>query len=130
MTYRCIACGFQMLSENAHKHQHTSCPGCGNGTLPADAAEDVIISINWSELRILANAAESYYSRLYQAGALEPDAMVAMNAILSRLEAQRPKKTMEPLTVSMQIAALKAAGCDISVHDARGSLIMPSREDN
>jgi hypothetical protein len=97
---RCLICNQEFTKEDL-KHA-SSCPKCGNTGLPADSKDDVVIKINWHELRILTIWAENY-ARSIKDDKTKPQLTIA--CIARRIQKQYPDRT--PLTLAGEIEQIK-----------------------
>lgn len=98
----CVACGARFTQEEI---AGWGCPKCGSKGVPCGTDQDVIVEVNWHELRILTIWAENY-ARSIKDG---PDASgkrapTTVAAIARRLQSQWPD--FPPLTLSAEIAEL------------------------
>lgn len=85
---RCIVCEWSCTREYARNNNLQRCPNCGHEGVPCDPKEDVNITINWHELRILTMFAEKWAGQLDNIGSIK-----AVAAIAKRLKAQYPEKS-------------------------------------
>jgi hypothetical protein len=103
----CTSCGFRVASFEGL----TGCPSCGSTNPPCADEDQVTISINWHELRILGIWAENYANSIEEKN---PGSTKVIYQITDRIEAQHKGRT--PLTLAHEIAALpadlKKAGID------------------
>ena len=79
-----------------------TCLECGVGIKPMLPRDNVAISINWAELKILSNWAEAY-ALAYQAH--YPDMLKAVYAITNEMENQHIFKA--PLTTARELGVMK-----------------------
>lgn len=101
---RCLICGKEYSHEELGDVE--ACPNCGTTTIPCDIKDDVIIGVNWHELRILTIWAENWARHLD--GNLEEGEeknLLAIMTIAQRLQKQFPDKT--PLTLFGEIKELR-----------------------
>jgi hypothetical protein len=98
----CIDCG-KRLDFNTLPSGLSACPTCGSNGIPADASQDVIVEMNWHELRILTIWAENY-ARAVQDKHASAQMARTVFAIARRLRAQHPG--FQPLTFSEEIASM------------------------
>lgn len=100
----CVECGFKVLSfKNLN-----CCPQCGTQGIPCNDEDQVMVSVNWHELRILCLWAERWAQWMeehptpseYKTG--KPSDVIY--SIADRIEAQIEGKT--PLTLAHEIAKL------------------------
>lgn len=112
---RCTQCAAEFMHAELEGAQ--ACPACGSTGVPCDIREDVAVSINWHELRILGIWATNYAATLS-----EPSQRV-LRAILKRLQAQHP--TMMPLSWEEEVRVLQTEMPSIGLYDAQGNPIVP-----
>lgn len=98
-TTRCTHCEAEFTDEECVGV--TACPSCGSKGIPCDMAEDVQVTINWHELRILGIWAENWARRNESE---YPDMVEVLNTITNRLERQHPTKT--PLMLFKELKEL------------------------
>lgn len=92
----CTLCGVDILS---FKYL-SDCPNCGTTNQPCGIENQVNVSINWHELRVLCMWAERW--------AAEKKLGNVVYSIAERLAKQFPERT--PLTIAGEIGQLKDAG--------------------
>lgn len=100
----CVACGARFTAEEVVGA--TCCPKCGSTGLPCAAQQDLVVEINWHELRILGIWASNY------ARAQSEDCQRSLRGILSRLERQAP--ALPPLTIAGELRLLRATGAQVT----------------
>ncbi len=89
----CTQCSWRIKSfENI-----TACPNCGDSATPCGVDNQVNISINWQELRILCMWAEHYARHIGQPG--------TVFSIATRIKDQHPDQA--PLTYSEEITQME-----------------------
>lgn len=98
----CTLCGKRFIEEEVAGAM--SCPACGSTGIPCAVSDDVMVAVNWHELRILGIWAENWAKRCDDAG--EKPMMPTVHAITRRIQRQFFNKT--PLTLSGEIAELPA----------------------
>lgn len=120
-TTRCTTCATEFT--DAEIVGHSACPSCKSPGVPMAIAQDVTLKINWHELRILTIWASNF------AGSKDFPApsRAALNAIIRRLEAQRPNETFAPLTLFGEVRQLQDAGFDAEMRDGEGNVVVPRR---
>lgn len=91
----CTACGYRLESfEGLNK-----CPACSSTSIPCDDSNQVLVSVNWHELRILVIWAENY--------ARDKDLGDTVAVIARRLEDQHPDHAIKiPLTLAGELRQL------------------------
>ena len=116
---RCRACNAEFTDVEIEGHK--ACPACGSKRAPIAIAQDVTLTLNWFELRILANWAERWAETL----ASDHDARGSLELILNRIRACRPAGA-PGLTLRDEMGDLHDAGLDASLADSTGkSLVSP-----
>lgn len=99
-TMWCVDCGGRFTEEEVTGA--TCCPKCKSGGVPADTAKDVVVEVNWHELRILGIWAENW---AVQHARETANGMVnTVHSITRRLQQQFPE--LAALTLSQEIAEL------------------------
>ena len=89
---RCLLCSTTFSEEEIAvlpENQQGKCPKCGDTSVPCDPEDDVTITINWHELRLLCIWAENWGLRLKEAGRGSPEGIYA---VAGRLKAQHPNR--------------------------------------
>lgn len=84
----------------------TACPNCGTRGIPCAYDEEMTITINLHELRILTYWAERWSMRLRELG--EPNALIY--AIALRLKRNNPALAGLELTLADELDSLRQAG--------------------
>jgi hypothetical protein len=103
-TVRCTTCREEFSHEELEGV--TCCPSCGSIGVPMAIADDVEITINWHELRILGMWASNW------AGAHFPatDSAKGLAMILHAISVQHPElSTRMPLTLAGELGNLRRA---------------------
>ena len=100
----CTECGYRVEAFDGLN----TCPACGTSGLPCADDNQVDVSINWHELRILCIWAENWQR------SHAPEARTIF-AIAKRLHAQHPYRT--PLTLAMELGQVAERFSDVSVSD-------------
>ena len=98
---RCTRCALELTEAEAENLN--CCPRCHTKGVPMLVADDVTISVNWHELRILGIWAENWAAS--HSGKDDGDAQRTVNIICGRIHAQFPDKT--PLTMTGELGELK-----------------------
>ena len=98
MAIRCVLCDHVVDDTTGM----SKCPSCGTKSLPVDTNDDVMVKINWHELRILGIWAENWARRIEKDS---QGSVGVVDAIATRLEKQFPEKT--PVTLCREIAKLQ-----------------------
>ena len=80
----------------------SACPNCGDKGVPMSPDQDVTLSINWHELRVLSLWAERWALKHSENN---PEMLKTVYAIASRLQEQCPSLT--PLTLTGELKELK-----------------------
>lgn len=106
-TTRCTHCSTEFSEEELTNAQE--CPTCGTTGTPCLLEDDVMLKINWHELRILGIWADNYA----RAVNLEDSSRKVISAILSRCERQFPDRT--PLTIGGEVRKLQEIHPEISL---------------
>lgn len=92
----CVDCGHRVDTFAGLK----CCPACGSYGIPCSSRDDVHVSINWHELRILVIWAENY--------AREHELQTTVYAIARRIEDQHPDRALElPLSLAGELRQMK-----------------------
>lgn len=121
----CTDCGSRFTEDEARGA--TCCPKCKSGGIPCDTRKDVVVEVNWHELRILGIWAENWACKYDD----EPDSQTTMlktvHAITRRLQSQFAGLGLPPLTLSQEIAELPAqlAEADIQVSGVESNVNKP-----
>lgn len=112
----CTQCGVAIPTF----HGLTCCPNCGSTGKPCGYENQVQVSINWHELRLLCIWAERWAC---QHGEKDPSMPATVYAIAGRLQEQHENMTAQaPLTLNGEFARLKDAGFRVRTNmpEARG----------
>lgn len=83
---RCAICNTEFSKKETRDAK--ACPKCGSKSSVLYIEQDVDLKINWSELKILTTAANSWYE--ISKDLVEPDTFRAFKALLMRLELLKP----------------------------------------
>ena len=103
----CTECGFKVDSFKGLN----GCPSCGDVGVPCTDKNQVQVSINWHELRILCMWAEHWQ------GQMKDKPTKVVYAIAKRLSAQFPER--DPLTMAVEIGDVMKEFPDLSVLDPK-----------
>lgn len=120
VTTRCTHCGTEFTDEQLEGLQ--SCPKCGTRGTPCAIADDVMIKVNWHELRLLGMWADNWA----HTPNFPEDSQRVIAAILTRIEAQFPDKT--PLTLAGEVRQLQAEYPTLELADGKGNVIVPPKK--
>lgn len=100
---RCTECRSEFTE--AEIFEATSCPRCGTASVPQSICQDVTVSINWHELRILCMWAENWANEKCETGSKK-----ALASIIAALEEQRPDGSFPSLTLRGELQELADCG--------------------
>lgn len=114
---RCVPCGAEFSEAETEGSQ--GCPSCGNAGVPMAIADDVTVTINWHELRILGIWADQW-AGVCDENEPEHDSKSAVAGILRRLQAQHPDRP--PLTLGGELDQLRETFPELEVSDPSGRL--------
>lgn len=109
LTTRCTICSKEFTDEETI--HAISCPSCGTKNLPCSIKEDVMVKINWHELRILTIWAENWARKIdsendWMEANMEPfNCLYTVMVIAQRLQQQHTDKI--PITLFGEIRKLK-----------------------
>lgn len=120
-TIRCRVCSAAFT--DAEIEGVKGCPGCGSTRAPVAIAHDVTLTLNWFELRILANFAERWAEVCEKQG--EQGTASSVDLILNRLRPLRPDRAAG-LTLRDELGQLHDAGIEASMHDSTGKELVKS----
>lgn len=109
---RCATCETQFATDDELLQGANCCPACGCRSVPHDPAFDVTLTINWQDLRCLANWAESHV----HASKADPGWERTWEAIKRRLRAVQPADSAG-LTLLDEVGQIRDAGFDVTLHD-------------
>lgn len=114
---RCTRCGGEFTKDQMVGAK--CCPACGTRGVPCDPANDVQVTINWHELRVLCMWAERWAERCDLDGSYDrahtgERAIEVVHTIAARLQRQHVGRS--PLTFAGEITDLRAAGYRVEVH--------------
>jgi len=84
-TVRCLRCASEYSDEELNELNPDKCPHCGTPGIPMAISQDVMLPINWHELRILTIWASNWAENL------EDDCKIDLMSVLKRLDKHRPK---------------------------------------
>jgi hypothetical protein len=103
-TVRCTVCRAEFT--DAELVGVGNCPACSSIGIPCPISDDVEISINWHELRILGMWSSNWAANHFPA----TDSAKALAMILHSIAMQHPEKAAElPLTLAGEIGNLRTA---------------------
>jgi len=117
---RCIRCYSEFSAEEIKNAN--ACPACGEFGRPCHIADDVILKINWHELRILTIWASNYARAIEKRS---PDSTKGLQAIILRLEKQYPDKS--PLTLEGEVRQVQEHFPEAEMTDSEGNVIVPKK---
>lgn len=104
----CTECSFHVDSFD----DLTCCPNCKSKSIPCGDENQINLSINWQELRVLVMWAENY--------ARKNDLTKVVYAISNRIEKQFPDRANDsPLTLAKEIGQLADAFDGVQVSDPK-----------
>lgn len=104
---RCIECDHETAQAGL-----SCCPRCETGAIPLEPVDDVLVRVNWRELRILVIYGERLGSCVEGERGLKTRRLV--RAIARRLEAQHAERAKGvPLTFSGELELLRQQGLSI-----------------
>ncbi len=111
---RCLHCGTEFSFTEKELESISCCPRCENPGIPADPANDVTITINWQELRILVMWAERWAEKFLKD---KPYSYRTLLSIASRIQAQCPELAKKsPLTLLAELGQLKEEYPSMEIH--------------
>lgn len=108
---RCCVCELTFRNEDVPDGAN-ACPACGATGIPHDPGHDVTLTLNWQDIRCLANWAENYVL----ANKADPERERAWEAIKRRLRAHRPEGAAA-LVLQEELEDLRADGYEVTLHD-------------
>lgn len=116
----CTLCGARFTEEEIKGVM--GCPSCGNKGVPCATGEDLSVTVNWHELRILGIWAENY---AHHCDKTDPKANLTqtVHAITRRLQRQFPDKTS--LTLSGEIMQVRDHGFQIEGYNVAQNQMIP-----
>jgi hypothetical protein len=115
-TTRCIICSAEFTDEEIIGT--SCCPSCKTTSLPLGIIRDILLPINWSEIRLLANWA----CRWSDSTDMPSDSRAALQAVLKRITKHRPPNS-PALTLAGEV---KELGAELIGSD--GEVIIPRPE--
>jgi hypothetical protein len=134
MPTRCTKCYKIFTSEEIVNA--SCCPSCGTKSLPHNTSEDIMLPINWHELRILANWACRWADSRED---MDDDSRTVLQAILKRITAYRPKDAAALTLIMefkelqnkfpMEFKELQNKFPSATLADHKGKTIIPPREE-
>lgn len=123
-TTRCIQCSAEFTA--AELQGTWACPKCGTTSIPCAISQDVTITVNWHELRVLGIWAENY-ARSMGDSESSAGARRALNAIFDRLEKYRPPGAAA-LSLSREVKELQEAWPSAELVGADGQVIVKKKD--
>ena len=106
-TTRCITCSAEFT--DAEVVGVCACPKCGTTSLPLGICRDLTLTINWSELRLLANWACFWADKMFTEK--DNDSRAALGAVLKRITVHR-QEGWPALTLAGEVKDLQKSGID------------------
>jgi len=119
---RCVLCRKPFSRAELGDSEVSECPNCKTELPPMYAMDDAQVSINWFELRILANFAEKWATMHAIA---YPAMMEVVYAIAAQVEMQYP--SYQPLTIAGELGLEKQKNPDLTVQGAIQPIIPKPR---
>lgn len=110
----CTVCSIQVQSFDGLQR----CPNCGTQSRPCAFADQVQVTVNLHELRVLCMWAERWALERVQDGC-NPDLVYA---IATRLRNQIPARQQEPLTMADELMKLRESGVQYSTNHPAGGV--------
>jgi len=108
---RCVHCRSEFTADDLRGAK--SCPTCGDTGQPLSLQDDVTITINWHELRILCSWAEKWGEHLIASGQYSaPNTYMAIYSIIGALQDQYP--FFQPLSTGGELQILIRKGHEIN----------------
>lgn len=104
----------------------TACPKCGTTSRPCPISQDVAITVNWLELRVLGIWAENY-ARSISDSTTSARGLRTLNAIFDRLEKYRPPGGAA-LSLSREVKELQQEHPSLELVGAGGQVIVPKKD--
>jgi len=120
-TVRCRSCSAEFT--DAEIEGLTACPACGSKRAPVSIANDVAITLNWFEWRLLANWADRWGEHCLLTDQMTVDDRAGLDLVLERIRAQRPDGA-PGLTLRDEMGQLHDAGINASLHDSAGAALV------
>jgi predicted nucleic acid-binding Zn-ribbon protein len=124
-TTRCTRCAAEFT--DADIEAATACPSCGSTGVPCAIKNDVQVTVNWHELRILVMWAENYEAAIVASDPVaNGSSKGAIAAIAKRLMRFRPDGA-PPLRFADEFAELQDHFPTTELLDGSGRVITPKR---
>lgn len=99
----CTTCGARFTEEEVTGK--SSCPACGSKGVPCSTERDLVVEINWHELRILGIWASNWANAMSDVG---EQGKGALRGILFRLQRQYPE--LPALSLGGEVRAIRQSG--------------------
>lgn len=122
-TTRCLLCRTEFTEQELHGA--TACPTCGTTGVPSAIAEDVQISINWHELRVLVIWAENWETQLHRNGQASPGNKPGVIAAIAKEMMRFRPEGAAPLRLFDEIRELQNEYPDAEMLDGAGNVLVP-----
>lgn len=119
---RCTNC-YAEFSEQELATITGGCPKCGTESLPMDPAQDIMLPINWHELRVLT----MWASRWCDSNKMNDHTIEMFNSLLKRLRKHRPAGGAG-LTLVEEFKELQQEHPNAELLDSQGNLIVGPKE--
>lgn len=122
-TVRCRSCSAEFT--DAEIEEQKACPACGSKRAPVSIANNVAITLNWFEWRLLANWADRWGEHCVLTDQMTADERGGLEVVLDRIRAHRPNGA-PGLTLRDEMGQVHDAGINASLHDAGGAVLVKS----
>lgn len=95
---RCSVCRNEFNLYMATKYGVRKCPKCGTEIAPIMIAQDILIKINWQDLRILANYAKRWVYTFDMSKTGNKDMSLVLENIIQQIGKYRPQSALPIIT--------------------------------
>jgi DNA-directed RNA polymerase subunit RPC12/RpoP len=121
-TVRCTACESEFTNEEIKGK--TQCPSCSSTRLPMDIAHDILLPINWHELRCLTIWASRWADTAH---GFDDESRVFLQKLLNKINKHRPNGG-GALTLQSEIKELQKYFPSSELTNGNGETIIPPLE--
>lgn len=121
--YRCKDCDAEF--EEKYVEDCNVCPSCWSVRPPLDSSQDILLPINWHELRCLTIWASNWIENQDEN---INDTKIWLQRLLNRIHKHKPEGG-GALTVAQEIKEIQKSFPYIELRDEHGEIIIPPKEE-
>lgn len=124
LKYRCRDCDAE-FSEEAIKN-YSVCPACGSIKFPLDISQDILLYLNWYEIRCLTIWASNWLENFDDSEI--NDTKIWFQKLLNKIHKYKPEGGGS-LTIAQEVKELQKEFPNLELYDENGNIIIPKKEE-